>query len=376
MRSARARRARIHVLIAALVCLAAALPVGAGTAHADESTVPKVHPSLFASAPVNATKPDDITMLGNRLYVTYQNNAGKDGTPPGSMSTIVAFDRATGHVAATYALTGRCDGLTADPETGRLFASVNEDLNSSLYVITPGSGSPIAHYTYSPSPAETGSDATNGGTDAISVGPDGAVYVAHSNPDTNLTPPNNTAAVYHLTLDGTIARLTRLFGVNDTATVVNPALGTPATAPLNLTDPDSNRLIPGRAGGTLIQVAQADSKLVFATHLRSSQPRLRQLGLTNATPPGGGAATPQLDDITRVNGEGTLYAVDQLSGNIYAIDTNDIEPGTYIVSQPKPTSSDLPNTPALGVVDLHTGVVTHIDSTLGSPKGLLFVRDN
>jgi hypothetical protein len=27
-------------------------------------------------------------------------------------------------------------------------------------------------------------------------------------------------------------------------------------------------------------------------------------------------------------------------------------------------------------VDLHTGVVTHVDSTLGSPKGLLFVPDH
>jgi hypothetical protein len=240
-------------------------------------------------------------------------------------------------------------------------------------VITPGSATPIKHYDYSPSPAETGTDGTNGGTDAISVGPDGAVYIAHSNPDTTLAPPNNTAAVYRLKLDDTTALLTRVFGVNDMATVVNPAPATPKKAPLGLTDPDSNRFIPGRAGGTLIQDAQADSKLVFVTHLKSSKPWLRQLSLTNATGPA--STTPQLDDITRVDGEGTLYAVDQLGGNIYAIDTRSIDPGTYIVSQPKPSTTDLPNTPALGVVDIHTGVVTHIDTTLGSPKGLLFVRD-
>jgi hypothetical protein len=28
------------------------------------------------------------------------------------------------------------------------------------------------------------------------------------------------------------------------------------------------------------------------------------------------------------------------------------------------------------VVDPHTGVVTHIDSTMGSPKGLLFVPEH
>ena len=68
-----------------------------------------------------------------------------------------------------------------------------------------------------------------------------------------------------------------------------------------------------------------------------------------------------------------LYAVDQKSANIYSIDTGEVDPGTYFVSQPAPSAGDLPNDPAIGVVDLHTGVVTHVDSTLASPKGLLFV---
>jgi hypothetical protein len=129
------------------------------------------------------------------LYVTYQNNAGPDGSPAGSASTIVAFNRGDGTVAATYTLTGRCDGLTADQAHSRLFASVNEDNNSSLYVITPSDANPIAHYTYSPDPAQIGTDnVVNGGTDAISIARDGTVYVAHSNPAVGL----NTAAVYTL----------------------------------------------------------------------------------------------------------------------------------------------------------------------------------
>jgi hypothetical protein len=194
----------------------------AATAHASEASIPHVIPKLFATAPAGASKPDDITKLGQLIYVTYQNNAGKDGTPPGSMSTIVAFDPTTKAVVATYSVTGRCDGLTADPIHHRLLASVNEDLNSSLFVITPGNPIP-AHYTYSPNAAETGSDGTNGGTDAISVSPDGTIYVAHSNPDTSLPAPNNTAAVYTMTLSGTTAKLAPLFGVNDPAQVVNPA---------------------------------------------------------------------------------------------------------------------------------------------------------
>jgi hypothetical protein len=138
-----------------------------------------------------------------------------------------------------------------------------------------------------------------------------------------------------------------------------------------LTDPDSNRFLPGKHGGTLVQDSQADSKLVFATHLRAGTPKLRQLNLSNATPTPG--VTPQVDDIARVGGKGVLYAVDQKGGNIYAIDTTGVRPGTLFVSQPNPASGDLANTPAIGVVDPKTGVVTHVDSTLGSPKGLLFV---
>jgi hypothetical protein len=239
-------------------------------------------------------------------------------------------------------------------------------------VITPGNPTP-KHYAYSPDPAETGSDGINGGTDAISVSPDGTIYVAHSNPDTSLPAPNNTAAVYTMALSGTTATLTRLFRVNDTAAIINPSPGGPTSGPLGLTDPDSNRFIPGEEGGTLIQDAQADSKLVLASNLGEDHPTLRQVNLTNATAPKGGPATPQLDDIERVRGRGTLYAVDQKTGSIYAIDTAGVEPGTFFVSQPNPSSGDLPNDPALGVVDLHSGVVTHVDSTLASPKGLLFV---
>ena len=331
---------------------------------------PTMHPHLFALAPPNATNPDDITMLDGLLYVTYQNNAGKDGTPAGSKSTIASFDP-TGKLMATYSVIGRCDGLTADPSHHRLLASVNEDASSSLFVITPG-GPTAVHYTYSPDPEQTGSDGSNGGTDALSVGPDGTIYVAHSNPDASLPPPNNTAAVYTMTLSGTTAALRPLFGINDPATTLNPASASSSSGPLGLTDPDSNRYVAGLNGGTLIQDSQADSKLVLAgSHLGDP---LRQLNLTNA--PGtksGKVATPQLDDIVEVTGPGVLYVVDQSSSNILVIDVTGADSGRYFVSQPAPSTGDKPNIPALGVVDMKTGVVTQVDTSFGSPKGLAFV---
>lgn len=357
---------------------ASALAVTAAPAHAASPAAahaPALHLRLFAAAPSGYTNPDDITRLGSLIFVAYQNNAGPDGSPAGSKSDVVAFDRHSGEIKQHYVFPGRVDGLTADPRNNRVIATVNEDLNSTLYVIRPWDGQAVKHYTYSPNPAQTGSDGTNGGTDSVSIGADGTIYVAHSNPDVSLPAPNDTAAVYTVHLTGSTAKLTPLFGVDDTAAVINPAPGDPASAPLGLTDPDSNRWIRGRDGGTLIQDSQADSKLVFVTDLDAEHPTVKQLNLTNAATPSGGAATPQLDDIVAAGGEGTLFVVDQKSGKIYTADTDGVAEGTLFVSQPAPGSGDLPNDPALGVVDPHTGVVTHLSVgvSLVSPKGLLFV---
>jgi len=154
--------------------------------------------------------------------------------------------------------------------------------------------------------------------------------------------------------------------------VMNPAAGAPRSAPLGLTDPDSNRIIASSGGDMLIQDAQADSKLVFATHLSSGSPSLAQLNLVNAGGKAGGP-TPQLDDIEQVTGPGTLYMVDQGSGKIYSMDTATVTPGTYFVSQPKPSKGDLPNRADVATLNIHTGVVTDLHTGLISPKGLLFV---
>jgi hypothetical protein len=105
------------------------------------------------------------------------------------------------------------------------------------------------------------------------------------------------------------------------------------------------------------------SKLVFAEQLQSGHPRLRQLNLTNATPLVGGAATPQLDVIERVQRRGTPYAVDQKTGDVYSASAKGAPSGTYFVSQPAPAAGGRPNDPAIGVrldLDPRTGVVTHL----------------
>jgi hypothetical protein len=336
-----------------------------GQSGAESAGTPGLTPTPFLApppiepgSPTSASNPDDITRLGELLYVTWQNGVGPDGTPTnpkaGPFSTIAAYRADTGKLVTTYKVDGRCDGLTADPMHKRVLGTVNEDSNSSLFAIDPAQPT-LHHYSYSNPP--TGPQQNDGGTDAISIAPDGTKYVAHSNPS------GDTAAVYTLSLSGSTASLTPYFGVNDTAPVINPGPQGPRSAPLGLTDPDSNRFLPGDGGGTLVQVAQGDHKLVLATRGQRQKPQLRQLLLSNAN----GVGQPTLDDLVRVNGAGPLLVVDQKGNKVYSIDTGKLRPGTVIVSQPAGDTSK----PALAVVNLSTGVVTDLNTSFVSPKGLL-----
>ena len=67
----------------------------------------------------------------------------------------------------SWNLTGKSDGLTADPATGLVIATLNEDGNSSLATINPEArlGRQVVLYSYAPgNPLPHG-----GGTDAVSI---------------------------------------------------------------------------------------------------------------------------------------------------------------------------------------------------------------
>lgn len=364
MRRARSSR-MLRLALAGGATALVATPVLAGTAAAAGSpSLPVIQPQPFAAAAAGQSLPDDITTLGNDVFVTYQNGVGPDGAASSggvTKSSVVEYGP-SGTVVKTWQIPGRVDGLTADPGHNRIFATANEDNNSSLYVIIPTRANPL-HYTYSPNPAERASGETgpNGGTDSVSIGTDGSVYVAHSKPDPGFPA---TAATYRLTLSGPTANLTMVFRVNDPARDV--VTGKRVT--LALTDPDSNRFIPAGAPvlpRTLLQVAQGDGQIVIVHQPRGVNQHLDRLTLTNAE----NATPPTVDDVTEVTGPGTLYVVDQKAGTVQTIDTTGFAPGTLVVAQP----SDSGNTGQLGVVDPTTGVITHLANTFASPKGLVFV---
>ena len=92
--------------------------------------------------------------LGGNLYVGFQNGVGSQGevSASGNLdSTLVEFTPA-GSVVKQWDVTGKIDGMGADPATGQVIATVNEDSKSSLYTV---SGGTVTHYTYTPSPCRT-----------------------------------------------------------------------------------------------------------------------------------------------------------------------------------------------------------------------------
>jgi hypothetical protein len=83
------------------------------------------------------TQPDDIVTLGGNLYVGFQNGVGSQGEPSGSgnLDSAIAEFTPAGSVVKQWDVTGKIDGMGADPATGQVIATVNEDSKSSLYTV-------------------------------------------------------------------------------------------------------------------------------------------------------------------------------------------------------------------------------------------------
>ena len=350
----------------AVVPLAAgqAMAAGRSAAH-DPGLLPGV--TFVAAPPPGASGPDDITRLGtdgvdggrNLIWTAYQNGINPDGTPgtPGgpTKSTIAGYDPVDGRLVRTIRVTGKVDGLTADPRIDRLVATVNEDENSALYLVNVATGD-ATKFHYDPSPSES----DNGGTDSIAIW-GGQIVLAHSNPN-----DTEDATAYAVTLDWWtgIAHLRTLFSNDSRA--FDAVTHTWVT--LALTDPDTNFVMPEAAprfAGTLATISQADGEIIFASRSRSDSLDLTVLPVTDNVP----GNIPPIDGLAVATAErGILYVVDAGAGTITALTTNGWPAGTVFVAEPSDNSN-----PILGTLDLWTGMITPLSNAFVSPKGLLFV---
>jgi hypothetical protein len=324
------------------------------------------HPSgltaqLFASGSSSLSAPDDITAMGGSIFVAWQNGVGAQGEPAGNgntQSTVVEYSSG-GRVLHSWRLTGRCDGMTADPAHGRIIATVNEDGNTSLFTIRPEApaASQLVHYTYSPNPPVHG-----GGTDAPHIFR-GQLLISASNPSDATQP-----AVYRATLSGTTATLTPVLFDNASATVANtdsPQHG--QTVTLALSDPDSNSVVPSsspRFGGDFVLDSQGDQQQVYVRNAGRANQSLSVLNLSQSVD----------DTAWATASRGTLFATDGRS-RVFAV-RGGFDVGTAFSAATPGNANNAPPNPApnfLATLDLDTGAVTPVPGIAFTAKGLVFV---
>ena len=319
------------------------------------------------------TQPDDITMTGGNLFTGFQNGVGPQGqaSPDGNRdSTIVEFTP-SGKVLSQWDVRGKCDGLTADPYTGQVIATVNEDAHSSLYSIDPWSGQ-VTHYAYSrPLPH-------HGGTDAISFYR-GLMLISASAPGTTGAAAPNPAypAVYSVTLNPArhVAFVRALFYDESLATAANGPHFT-KTVRLALTDPDSNEVVPPvapRFGGDFMLTSQGDREQIYVHGAGTRYQHLSVLALSQSVDHTAWATA----------WHGAFYGADH-DGDTVDVVTGTFWPGTALVAvtpcdaNNAPATCPAPGFPAnyLGRLNMYTGQITRVNLRGASfqPQGLIFVR--
>jgi hypothetical protein len=320
------------------------------------------------------SQPDDITRLGGHIYVAFQNGVGPQGQPSTTGnpdSTIVEFNR-RGRAVKQWDLTGKCDGLTADPQLGSVIATVNEDANSSLYLIDPDGG--VTHFNYNSDPLPS-----NGGTDAITIY-HGLVLISASAPGTTGAgaPQPTYPAVYEAAFDfgNGVVTLTPLFFDEDQATLANvntPGFGMPQK--LGLTDPDSSERVPGyadRFGGDFMLTSQGDQEQIFVHHAGRPDQSLSVLKLSSSVDDTAWPSSPNGELLTTDNSNNTINEI-----------TGPFRPGSVFVAD---TPCDQNNAPAtcpgpgfppnfLGELNPFTGQIAPVDlaGPAVEPQGMLFL---
>jgi hypothetical protein len=320
------------------------------------------------------TQPDDITAIGLDLFTAFQNGVGSQGEPSSdgnTDSTIVEFSL-SGQVLGQWDLKGKVDGLTADPARNIVIATVNEDLNSSLYTIeaTPRTAA-VQHYTYNkPLPH-------NGGTDAISI-VGGQIVVSASAPGTIGKPAPQPAypAAYTVTLRRShVAAVAPVFFDEAQATVANTGPSHGKRVRLALTDPDSNSVVPAfasRFAGDFMPTSQADKQQIFAQRTAAGDLKLQVLNLSQS-----------VDDTAWSGAANELLFATDATADFVDVVTGQFAPRSVITAV---TPCDAANAPAtcpapgfppnyLGSLNPRTGHVSHLTLTGPrlEPKGLVFI---
>lgn len=336
----------VAVCVIALTLMSMGLTSGSATAATQATTTPiGLHGydiSLFAKGTKAYYNPDSVEVVGNYVFVGYQNG----GLPDGSNhvpSTIVAYTL-SGKIVHMLNVSGHCDGLRYDPYTKQLWATSNEDANPILTAINLSTWA-TTQFTF---PATM----HGGGYDDMAFA-NGKAFFAASNPTLNSAGNNTAPAIVSVVISNGKLVVTPVLYGNATATDI----ATSQKVTLNLTDPDSMTI---DAKGDVVLDSQGDAELIFVHNAGTSQQTVSRLGLGT-----------QVDDTIWIPAtHGRMIIVDSKQNAIYTVKMDSgFTPGTVYTEAP----SDSGVAGFVGTVDPKTGTITPVIIGLTSPTGLGFI---
>ncbi len=299
--------------------------------------------TTFATgAAVGATNPDSVTVGAGSVWVEYSNGASGTGTD-GRSSTVVRYGL-NGAIQQTFSLTGNIDGLKYNAATNQVYATHNQDANSSLSIIDAATNTvgPTVPYAV---PAST----TRGYDDIAFQG--GTAYVTHTNPASNST--NDILD----TLSAATNPLTTTPVLSLGAAATNLATG--ANTTLTSADVDSLKALPGNR---LLISDSNGARAIFVTNPGAGQ-TVSFLPLTDTT----GTPLTSIDDASYATATlGTFLLADPGNNRIVSIYDTALSTSNLYVSVDGSTY--------FGVASA-SGVVTPYVTGLGSPHGFDFVAN-
>jgi hypothetical protein len=290
-------------------------------------------PTLFASGSAvgpNVSGPDSITVGNGSVWVSYVPG----GTPSDNFtgtSTIVQYGL-SGSILNTYTLPGSVDGLKINPSTGDVWALQNQDGNSRLSVINPGSKI-ITTYNYAP-PVSGG----QGYDDVVFSG--GKTYLSYTNPSLGTDPVLQT-----------------LNGLTMPFLTVN-TIASYSASPSTLNDPDSLKL---DNHGNLVESSGADGALNFFDTSGNFQ---KAISITQS----GNPVTGLDDSFFAPAGAGSIYFTDTATNGVYVVNASNLTADSIYAA--------VGSAHAIGFVDSATGAFTPVitdGASNPSPHGIAFV---
>ena len=297
---------------------------------------------LFAGATTSANHPDDIRVVGDKVWVGWQNGTANDGSN-GKTSTIAEYSSG-GKLLKSWTVFGHADGMRFDTATGLMWVTTDEDGNPQLFTINPSSSTPTKYTAPKTTP-------WGGGFDDITF-VNGSAFISASNPTLTSAGKNNGPALVKATLTGGKVVLTPVLAGQPTATSLNPPV---ASTKLNLTDADSQTVDPQ---GDLVLMSQADGDLLFIHNPGSSSQTVHYL-----------AVGTQVDDtIWPTSAHGCLLVSDNASV-VFSVCSHIWVPGTPVSASP----NDATVVSFVGTLNMSSGQLTPLITGIGNPHGMAFL---